>query len=106
MEVFLSFFRIISTFLAQTLYETSIINHLFSFDLEKKVVLIKDKKKKKKELDGISNDSPKIFPSNNHLQQKSIFYLSEQRKANSKNKLNDNAILVSPNKKKKKENKR
>ena len=41
MEFIFSFFRIISTFLSETLYEKSIVNSLFSFDLDKKFVLIK-----------------------------------------------------------------
>jgi hypothetical protein len=45
MEVFFSVFRIISSFLNETLYETSLVNHLFSFDLRKKVLIIKKKKK-------------------------------------------------------------
>ena len=41
MEFIFSFFRIISSLLTQTLYEKSLVNSLFSFDLDKKVVLIK-----------------------------------------------------------------
>jgi len=62
-----TFFRIVSTFLAQTLYETSIVNHLFSFDLDKKRVLIKDKKKKKKDLkSSVPKDAPKIYSLKNN----------------------------------------
>ena len=113
MEVFFSIFRIIATFLAQTLYETSIVNHLFSFDLDKKIVLIKDKKKRKKDNDSLFNESPKIFSFNNKLRRKSTFLLVSQNTINTKNKLNedellknkkinDNMILSNPNKKKKK----
>ena len=65
MEVFFSFFRIISSFLNETLYETSLVNHLFSFDLRKKVLIIKEKKKQTnfKNLD----DSPKIYIQNQNL---------------------------------------
>ena len=48
MEVISSLFRIISSFLTDTLYAQSIINNLFSFDLDKKIITIKQKKKKKK----------------------------------------------------------
>ena len=117
MEVFLIIFRVFGTFLTQTLYETSIVNHLFSFDLDRKVVLIKDKKKKKKELDGLSNESPKIFPSNKKLIRKSSFFVGEQV-ISTKNKLNedemlktkkisdDNNIILVGNKKKKKKKKK
>ena len=50
MEFIFSFFRIISTFLSETLYEKSIVNSLFSFDLDKKFVLIK----KEKNIDNIN----------------------------------------------------
>ena len=53
MEVFFSLFRIVSSFLTDTLYETSLVNHLFSFDLDKKVLLIKDKNIDSKKLKGI-----------------------------------------------------
>ena len=43
MEIILSLFKIVSIFLTDLLYEKSLINHLFSFDLEKKVIIIKDK---------------------------------------------------------------
>ena len=62
MEVFFSFFRIISSFLIDTLYEINLVNHLFSFDLDKKVLLIKNKKAKKSNL--FKGDSPKIYSPN------------------------------------------
>jgi len=43
MEVFFSFFRIISAFFTDTLYKKSLVNHLFSFDVEKKLILIKNR---------------------------------------------------------------
>ena len=65
MEVFFSLFRIISSFLTDTLYETSLVNHLFSFDLDKKVLLLKDKNKYSKRKI-FKDDSTKIYsPINN-----------------------------------------
>ena len=49
MEVIFSVFKIISSFLTDTLYEQSLVNNLFSFDLDKKVISIKPKKIIKKE---------------------------------------------------------
>ena len=46
MEVISSLFRIISSFLTETLYAQSIINNLFSFDLDKKIITIKQNKDK------------------------------------------------------------
>ena len=119
MEVFFSFFRIISSFLNETLYETSLVNHLFSFDLRKKVLIIKKKKKQTnfKNLD----DSPKIYIPNqnlNKITQKNTFINSEDVAIQPKNKINEdylsktqlsneNILLKKPKKKrkKKKENK-
>ena len=44
MEVVHSFFNIIAIFLTDILYEKSLINNLFSFDLDKNVIKIKDNK--------------------------------------------------------------
>ena len=43
MEFFFSFFNIIASSLADILYNISLINNLFTFDLEKKIILIKNK---------------------------------------------------------------
>ena len=42
MEVLSSVFKIVSSFLTDRLFETSLVNHLFSFDLNKKLLLIKE----------------------------------------------------------------
>jgi len=44
MEVLLSFFNIVCSFSTDILYDQNIINNLFEFDIDKKVVLLKDKK--------------------------------------------------------------
>ena len=44
MEVLLSFFNIICSFSTDILYEKSIVNNLFEFDINKKVVLLKAEK--------------------------------------------------------------
>ena len=44
MEIVFSFFKAISFLLTETLYETSFVNNLFSFDLDRKVIIIKDNK--------------------------------------------------------------
>ena len=41
MEVIFSLFNILASILTETLYQRSLVNHLFSFDLDKKLVLIK-----------------------------------------------------------------
>jgi hypothetical protein len=116
MEVFFSLFRIISSFLADTLYEKSLVNHLFSFDLERKVLLIKDNKKNKK-INFLQDDSPKIYSPETKLSphpQSSLFAnedatLQSRNKFNeellSKTKLSNENILLKPKKKKKKKSK-
>ena len=43
MEVIFSGFRILAAILTETLYQKSLVNYLFSFDLDKKFVLVKQK---------------------------------------------------------------
>ena len=59
MEFIYSFFNIISIFITDLLYDIDIVNNLFSFDLTKKKVLIKYKKKEEKE--NIDNAPLNIF---------------------------------------------
>ena len=48
MEFVFSFFKIISIFTTEALYEKGLINNLFSFDINKKLILIKSQKKGRK----------------------------------------------------------
>ena len=43
MEVIFSGFSLLAAILTETLYQKSLVNHLFSFDLDKKLVLVKQK---------------------------------------------------------------
>ena len=101
MEMISSFFGIISSFIVDILYEKSITNNLFSFDLKNKLVLIKNGKNKtilkrdeidlnkieskiqNKKNDGIN--APK-FPYKNDFKVEMI----EIKKDSSKRKFNDN----------------
>ncbi len=47
MEVIFTIFKIISSFSVDILYEISLVNNLFNFDLNKKVVILKESEKKK-----------------------------------------------------------
>ena len=61
MEVVWSAFNILATVITDILYDKALINNLFSFDLDKKVIEIK-KNKNKKENDNIKlDDGPKIY---------------------------------------------
>ena len=59
MEFVFSFFKLISVFITEALYEKGLINHLFSFDIDKKLVELKSQKLKKK----ISSNQPEISES-------------------------------------------
>ena len=48
MEVVFTLFRVVSSFSVDILYEISLVNNLFSFDLDKKIIILKDKKNEKK----------------------------------------------------------
>ena len=60
MEFVFSFFRLLSIFITEALYEKSLINHLFSFDLDKKVMELKDTPKIKKNI--FQNEMQDIKP--------------------------------------------
>ena len=47
MEVIYSFFRILSSFIVGILYDESLVNNLYTFDLEQKVITFKYKNKNK-----------------------------------------------------------
>ena len=49
MEILFSFFNIFSSFLTETLYEQSLVNHLFNFDIDKKIIIMKNKEENKEE---------------------------------------------------------
>jgi hypothetical protein len=49
MELLFSFFNIFSSFLTETLYEQSLVNHLFNFDIDKKIIIMKNKEENKEE---------------------------------------------------------
>ena len=46
MEILFTFLNIISSLLTEILYDKSLVNDLFSFDIEKKMIVINKKKQK------------------------------------------------------------
>ena len=48
MEILFTFLNIISSLLTEILYDKSLVNDLFSFDIEKKMIVINKKNKNKK----------------------------------------------------------
>ena len=64
MEIFFSFFNIFSSFLTETLYEQSLINNLFHFDIDKKIIIMKNKEEnKKKNKNSLKVQMPMIYSS-------------------------------------------
>ena len=64
MEVIFALFKIISSFSIDILYEISLINNLFSFDINKQFIILKEKEKeivKNKEI--LKEEKPKIYNS-------------------------------------------
>ena len=94
MEVFFSLFRIISSFLTETLYDQSIVNTLFEFDIDKKIVLLK-KHKNRKFRYSILNAEPKIFSTKKTtmLSRNNSIIMNDDNNAQTKGKLNDIPIF-------------
>ena len=71
MEVIFTIFSIISSFTVDILYDISLVNNLFNFDLSKKVVILKEKKSEEKknkiDMNNIEVVEPKINKLPNNL---------------------------------------
>ena len=98
MEVVYSFFRILSSFIVGILYDESLVNNLFTFDLEKKVITLKYKNKnknKKNDLDEEKRGYKKILKesailhSNTKKEDKNNNIIKKHKKEKDKNKLKD-----------------
>ena len=106
MEVIFSLFGLIATVLTETLYTKSLVNHLFSFDLDKKLVLIKKKNiklfKTQKTIKTYNpdkclqnnNNIYNIYKNKNGKEQNAVKYESRNiiKKDNNKNN-NNNSII-------------
>ena len=55
MEILFTFLNIISSLLTEILYDKSLVNDLFSFDIEKKMIVINKKKNKNKKIKRLEN---------------------------------------------------
>ena len=62
MEVIFTLFRVFSSFSVDILYDISLINNLFNFDLDKKIIMLKEKKNQKERINIIlRNETPNIY---------------------------------------------
>ena len=98
MEVFFAFFKLINALITGLLYEKSLVNHLFHFDLEKKIVIIKEPKIIKNN-DIFEGEDVKIYCPKKSIgristQQNSIYTYGEHS-IQTKNKLNEEDINIS-----------
>jgi hypothetical protein len=98
MEVFLAFFKLINELITGLLYKKTLVNHLFKFDLEKKIVIIKEQKKLKNN-DIFDNEEVKIYCPKRSIgristQQNSIYTYGDHS-VQTKNKLNEEDLNVS-----------
>ena len=55
MEIIFSFFKVILFSLTEIIYETSLVNHLFSFDVDRKLLILKEKKNVKTKDSSVQN---------------------------------------------------
>jgi len=62
MEVIFTLFRVFSSFSVDILYDISLVNNLFDFDLDKKIIMLKEKKNQKEKINNIlRNETPNIY---------------------------------------------
>ena len=98
MEVFLAFFKLINELIAGLLYQKSLVNHLFNFDLEKKTVIIKEKKQLNNN-DIFDGEDVKIYVPKKSLgklsTQVNSIYAYGDHSIQTKNKLNEEDLNIS-----------
>jgi hypothetical protein len=76
MEVLFTLFRVITSLAVDILYEVSLVNNLFNFNLDRKTVILKDKNSKK--INIRKNDIPKIYSPQRKVRNKSCKNLNCQ----------------------------
>jgi hypothetical protein len=98
MEFVFSFFKLISIFITEALYEKGLINHLFAFDLDKKTIELKELNKnnlnKSKTFKPIKHDYKLssqiiVYPNENTTKMKSIM---KDRGTTSENKIENDML--------------
>ena len=88
MEVIFSIFSVLASILTESLYKKSLVNYLFSFDLDKKLILVKKKdinifKTKKSQQKYFSDELLKINRNNNTEEgQNKIKFIKNKNKGN------------------------
>ena len=98
MEFMLSVFKLITSFTIDLQYDTSIVNSLFEFDINKKVIILKHNMNKKKVIDDINNNDITLRKALTKIEARSVkssvhFYDYSKNTVQSKCKLSDNNNL-------------
>ena len=78
MEVVWSFFNILASIITDMLYEKALINNLFSFDLDKKIIKLKKKKNLNENETIKMNDGPTIYNLNSKNEDAIIGKIKDQ----------------------------
>jgi hypothetical protein len=91
MEVIFTLFKIISSFTIDILYDISLVNNLFDFDLDKKVVILKDKKSSKKNiyLKYQNDGGPTIYCSSRRINSQKTININEEMNTETENRFNE-----------------
>ena len=91
MEVLFTLFRIICSLSVDILYDVSLVNNLFDFDLDKKITILKEKKIQKESIVR-RNDRIKIFSPkklNRKVFSSKTLFISSERALETGNRLNE-----------------
>ena len=97
MEVVFTLFRMVSSFAIDILYDISLINNIFAFDIDKKKIIIKDKNKEKKNYFPKNDENPKIYnpklyspiKSLRKLSSQNTIFMNEEMSVGTKNRINE-----------------
>jgi len=93
MEVLFTLFRVICSLSVDILYDISLVNNLFDFDLDKKIVILKEKKKQKENII-LRNERPKIYSpiKPNRKISANTFFVSSEKSLGTANRMNEETI--------------
>ena len=100
MEVIFTIFKIISSFSIDILYEISLVNNLFNFDLNKKIIILKEKKKLPKKNNFPKINEIKLYNSIKNKSSRNTIFSSEERINYSKSGLTSISNFIANNNKK------
>ena len=88
MEVIFTFFRLISSFSVDILYEISLVNRLFKFDLDKKNVILRENDQNNFKQIKVFNINDKETIKEKKIENNDITIIANNKKKNMKNKSN------------------